>query len=341
MKRERVLSWLLLGGLLLSPGCRKDLCYDHDMHGFNVRVALMPEWEQEWERDYGMGWQDNWPDKHGMDYDELRPDMATGIASFVYHDDGSHTERHLPGEGGLLPMTEGEKQILLYNNDTRYIVFDSIHVSSMATASTRTRSRSTYTQDHAQEKTVNAPDMLYGAWIDSFTATSTTEPVPLAVTLRPLVYTYLIRYEFDAGLEHVTLARGALSGMAESVYLQDGHTGEDAATILFDCELKDYGVEMTLASFGVPGFPGDHYVRQGGRQTAEQQQSLNLEVMLKNGELKNFNFDVTDQLATQPRGGVITVSGLTVTDEEAGSDSGFVVDVDGWGEYEDIELPLN
>ena len=341
MRRGRVLSWLLLGGLLLSSGCRKDLCYDHDMHGFSVRVALMPEWEQEWERDYGMGWQDNWPDKHGMDYEELRPDVATGIASFVYHDDGSHTERHLPGEGGLLPMTEGEKQILLYNNDTRYIVFDSIHVSSMATASTRTRSRSTYTQDHAQEKTVNAPDMLYGAWIDSFTATSTTEPVPLAVTLRPLVYTYLIRYEFDAGLEHVTLARGALSGMAESVYLQDGHTGEDAATILFDCELKDYGVEMTLASFGVPGFPGDHYVRQGGRQTAEQQQSLNLEVMLKNGELKNFNFDVTDQLATQPRGGVITVSGLTVTDEEAGSDSGFVVDVDGWGEYADIELPLN
>ena len=335
MRGTRSLFVLVCGSLLLF-GCRKDLCYDHDMHGFSVRVNLLPEWEQEWERDYGMGWQDNWPAKHGMDYEDLRPDAATGIASFVYHDDGSHTERHLPGEGGLLPMTEGEKQILLYNDDTRYIVFDSMHVSSMASASTRTRSRSTYSEDHAQEKTVNAPDMLYGAWVDSYTATLTTEPVPLAVTLRPLVYTYLIRYEFDAGLEHVTLARGALSGMAESVYLQDGHTGEHAATILFDCELKDYGAEVTLASFGVPDFPGDHYGRQSG-----QQQSLNLEVMMKNGKLKNFDFDVTDQLATQPRGGVITVSGLTVTDEEAGSESGFVVDVDGWGEYEDIELPLN
>lgn len=341
MKCGRVSSWLLVFSMLLSYGCRKDLCYDHDMHGLSVSVALLPEWEQEWERDYGVGWQDNWPEKHGMEYDELRPDVATGIASFVYHEDGSHTERHLPGEGGTLPMTEGEKQILLYNNDTRYIVFDAIHISSMAMASTRTRSCATYSRDHAGERTVNAPDMLYGAWIESFTATPTAEPVPLAVTMRPLVYTYLIRYEFDEGLEHVSLARGALSGMAESVYLQDGRTGENAATILFDCEIKDYGVEMILTSFGVPDYPGDHYVRQNDGQTTGQQQSLNLEVMLKNGELKNFNFDVTDQLATQPRGGVITVSGLTVTDEEAGSDSGFVVDVDGWGEYEDIELPLN
>lgn len=340
MKKLNGLFLLSLGCLSMLSGCRKDLCYDHDVHGLNVRVVLFPEWEQEWERDYGMGWQDNWPAKHGMDYEELRPDIATGIASFVYHEDGSYTERHLPGEGGLLPMSEGEKQILLYNNDTRYIVFDGLHVSSKASASTRTRTRATYSQDHAQEKTISAPDMLYGTWIDSYMATPTSEPVPLAVTLRPLVYTYLIRYEFDEGLEHVALARGALSGMAESVYLQDGHTGENAATILFDCELKDYGVEMMLTSFGVPDFPGDHYGPQAGRQTG-QQQMLNLEVMLKNGTLKEFDFDVTDQLATQPRGGVITVGGLVVTDEEAGNDSGFVVDVDGWGEYEDIELPLN
>ena len=225
MRGIRSLTVLVCGSLLL-PGCRKELCYDHDMHGFGVRVQLCAEWEQEWERDYGMGWEDS----------------------------------------GMLPMTEGKKQILLYNDDTRYIVFDNIQVSSMASASTRTRSRSSYSKDHPQDRTVNAPDMLYGAWIESYTATLTTEPVPLNVTLRPLVYTYLIRYEFDRGLEHVTLARGALSGMAESVYLQDGHTGEQAATILFDCELKDYGAEVILASFGVPDFPGDHYGKQSGRQ---------------------------------------------------------------------------
>ena len=234
-------------------------------------------------------------------------------------------------------MSEGEKSILLHNNDTRYIVFNDLNASASATATTRTRTRATYSEDHAEETTVNAPDMLYGAWIESYTATPTLNPDTLPVTMRPLVYTYLIRYEFDAGLEHVTLARGALSGMAQSVFLQDGHTSEERATILFECELKDYGAEILLYSFGIPDFPGDHYVQK----STVQQQRLNLEVMLKNGKLKSFEFDVTDQLASQPRGGVITVSGLTVTDDEAGGDAGFQVDVEGWGEYEDIEIPLN
>ena len=340
MNRWRRLLLLLLGGSILMCSCRKDLCYDHDMHGLGVRLALLPEWEQEWERDYGMSWQNSWPEEHGIDYDELRPSPATGIATFVYHEDSSYTERHVSGNGGVVPMSEGEKQILLYNNDTRYIIFDSLHLSSMASASTRVRSRSTYSRDHSTEKTISAPDMLYGAWIDSYTATAASEPDSMPVTMRPLVYTYLIRYEFEAGLQHVTQARGALSGMAESVYLQDGRTGDNAATILFDCELKDYGAEVTLASFGLPSFPGDHYVQPASKQEG-QRQMLNLEVMLKNGTLKNFDLDVTDQLATQPRGGVIKVSGLVVTDEEAGSDAGFEVEVDGWGEYEDIELPLN
>ena len=337
MNRKHIISIFLLGSIVLFGSCRKDLCYDHDRHGLTTRALILPEWEQEWERDYGMGWQENWPDKHGIHYDSLRPDAATGIATYVFHQDLSRSTRHLPAEGGELPMSEGEKSILLHNNDTRYIVFNDLDASASATATTRTRTRATYSEDHAEETTVNAPDMLYGAWIESYTATPTLAPDTLPVTMRPLVYTYLIRYEFDAGLEHVTLARGALSGMAQSVFLQDGHTSEERATILFECELKDYGAEIQLYSFGIPDFPGEHYVQK----STVQQQRLNLEVMLKNGKLKSFEFDVTDQLASQPRGGVITVDGLSVTNEEAGGDAGFHVEVEGWGAYEDIELPLN
>ena len=336
MSKQRLLPILLLSSLVLSSSCRKDLCYDHDRHGLTTHVILQTEWEQEWERDYGMGWIDNWPDKYGIDYDLLRPDIATGIVSHVYHEDGSRTERHHDAEGGELPMSAGQKSILIYNDDTRYIVFNNIQTSATATASTRTRTRATYTELHADEITVNAPDMLYGTWIESYTAVPTAEPTTLAVTLRPLVYTYLIRYEFDQGIEHVTLARGALCGMALSVNLHDGHTNTDAATILYDCDIKDYGVEIQLTSFGVPEFPGEHYTRQ-----TSLKHTLNLEVMLKNGKLKTFEFDVTDQLATQPRGGVITVDGITVTDAEANGSEGFDVTVEGWGPYEDIELPLN
>lgn len=132
------------------------------------------------------------------------------------------------------------------------------------------------------------------------------------------------------------MARGALSGMAQSVYLQNGSTGSQVATVLFECELKEYGVEVQLSSFGVPDTPGDHYTRQGGG-AAEPQPGGDAQKR----KLKTFDFDVTDQLASQPRGGVITVSGLTVTDDEAGGDAGFQVEVDDWGPYEDIVLPLD
>ena len=56
------------------------------------------------------------------------------------------------------------------------------------------------------------------------------------------------------------------------------------------------------------------------------------------GFFATFEFDITDQMAKQPRGGVITVSGLTIDEYEFGGGGGFDVDVDDWGPYEDVEL---
>lgn len=61
-----------------------------------------------------------------------------------------------------------------------------------------------------------------------------------------------------------------------------------------------------------------------------------------NGKFKTFEFDVTDQVTGQPRGGVIVVKDIEISDEEGTEGSGsFDVTVDGWGEYIDVELPLN
>lgn len=328
---------LALGGLLMvAGGCRKELCYDHALHGLSVRVDVQPDWERAWERDYGAGWQANWPEEFGLDYEDLlHTGEAEGIAALVYGSDGEADERHLEADGGLLPMSEGEHALLFYNDDTQYIVLSDLTSSTTATATTRTRTRVNFRELNAGERTVNEPDMLYGAWIEHYDAVPTVEPAPLAVGLRPLVYTYLIRYEFDHGQEHVALARGALAGMAEKVYLQDGRTHDSSATVLYDCEVTDYGVEARVETFGVPGFADGNYTRAGGAS-----HRLNLEVKLQNGVMKNFEFDVTDQMTAQPRGGVIRVGGLIVTDEEASSESGFEVEVDGWGEFEDIELEL-
>ena len=324
---------------IFLTGCRKDLCYNHDEHAYSVKVDILADWEQEWERMHDTDWEQNWLEDFSCGYDDLRPEVADGIRALVYADEGGdYSEYNLESTGGRLPMREGTNTLLFYNNDTEYIVFSDLGASASASATTRTRTRATFTGTgaHAEERTINEPDMLYGTYIDEYVAGPTVEPVELPLTMRPLVYTYMVRYEFSHGLEYVALARGALAGMAESVYLQDGHTDEAAATVLYDCTLESYGAEAQVQTFGVPNYPGEGYTR------AERPYTLNLEVRLTNGKILDYEFDVTAQVEAQPRGGVIIVRDIEVSDEDGTAGSGgFDVEVEGWGEYIDIPLPLN
>ena len=210
--------------LLLTFGCRKDLCYDHELHSASVKTVVAADWEQEWERVYDFDWEQNWNVLWGREYDELRPDIAEGIRALVYSAGGGFSENNLSAEGGRLPMKEGVYSLLFYNNDTEYILFNDLTTSASASATTRTRTRGGFKELHAGERTVSPPDMLYGAYVKEHFAERTLESIELPVIMRPLTYTYLIRYEFKKGAQYVALARGALAGMAESVYL-DGPGG--------------------------------------------------------------------------------------------------------------------
>ncbi len=88
-------------------------------------------------------------------------------------------------------------------------------------------------------------------------------------------------------------------------------------------------------SFGTPGYLPESRVGDD-----KHVNTLNLEVNLVNGKTKEFNFDITGQLSTQPRGGKVYVSGLRIEDNESSSGSGFDVDMDDWGSNEDIDLPV-
>ncbi len=325
--------------MLLLTGCRKDLCYNHGEHALKVRVDVDADYEQVWERPYDYDWSGNWlPDRFGREHHELCPEKPDGVRVGIYHEDGSYREDNLEAKGGILPLNTGNHSLLFYNNDTEYIVFDALESSATAIVTTRTRTRATYNEVHDGEQTVNPPDMLYGEYVDSFDAVESIEPHELPVMLRPLVYTYLVRYEFDAGLNYVGIARGALSGMAGTAYLKDGRTGDDEVTLLYDCTVENFGVEAVVTSFGVPGYKDESYVQVG----TQRNHCLNLEVRLKNGKIMDFSFDISGQMLGQPRGGVITVGGITISDEDgAGGDSGFDVTVEGWGEYHDEVLSLN
>jgi hypothetical protein len=185
------------------------------------------------------------------------------------------------------------------------------------------------------------PDMLYANYVEDYIPEKSIDPVPFPITLQPLVFTYKIRYEFleeEGGLQYVASAHGALSGMAKSVLMHTGETSDEGSTLLFDdCEITEYGIRAIVKSFGVPSFHRDNYVVRSDNP----KNGLNLEVVLRNGKIVNFNFDVTEQVQNQPHGGVIVVKGLQIKPEDGTQGTGaFDVDVNGWEETEDIYLPL-
>lgn len=335
MKKQWMMALFLL---IVFSGCRKELCYNHDEHSMSVKTHVQSDWEQEWEREYLIDWKEMWQEEWSREYDELRPEPGEGIRAVMYSEDG-YQESNLPAEGGRLPITEGQYSFLFYNNDTEYIVFDAVSSHATAAATTRTRTRSNFAELHEGERTVTAPDMLYGAYVEEYHAERTWDPVVLPIQMRPLTYSYLIYYRFASGLQYVAQARGALAGMADKVYLKDGHTDGESSTILFDCEVNEQECMALVQSFGAPDYS---YMEGYTTDQTNKQYTLSLEVMLRNGKQLTYTFDVSRMMQAQPRGGVLQVTDIVVSDEDGTEGSGaFDPDVEGWKDEIDIPLPIN
>ncbi len=335
--------YLFLVVLMLAVGItaceHKNLCIHHSEHAHRYHVNIIADYRYDWEECMGgINWQEEWPE-HYIPYDDLRPDDPSGLRVVNYNKEGDYNIHNIKAEGGVIMLYEGLNDLLFYNNDTEYIIFSRTGNGVTTRATTRTRTRATYLgSEYANEgePTMSAPDMLYANFFEDYLAEKVIEPADIEVTLQPLVFTYKVRYEFKSGLKYVAMARGALSGMAKEVLLNTGETSEEIATILYDCDVTDYGVRALVNSFGVPAFPHPNYPTR-----TENKHALNLEVVLRNGKMVTFDFDVTDQVKSQPHGGVIVVRDIEIDEEVAVEGSGaFDVEVDDWGPYEDVELPL-
>ena len=339
IKRYNIIAVMVFGLALMTACQRTELCYDH-----YPTLTLGLAWEHEWERDYGMNHAANWDAAlHGFEYDDIRPGRPEWVNMVINKADGTSNETYLSTDGGKINVSVGEGQsYLLYNGDTEYIVLSDMVSMTEARASATSRSRagmSYINEHHPDARSTNPPDMLYAAYVENAPSFGFHDHLSLDLKMQPLVYTYVIRYEFDYGLEHVALARGALGGMAESVYLLDGKTSDNSSIILYDCDVKPFGCEAHVRSFGTPGFPDEYYGRAES-DNADRVYSLNLEILLKNGKSVEFNYDIADQMKKQPRGGVITISGVRIEDQIGESDSGFNVDVTDWPEHDIIDLPI-
>ena len=336
MKRYLYLYIVALASIFATSCNHKELCEDARMYHINLHA----DYRLDWEDTNDIDWKSPgcWPE-HYLAYDNLRPNIPDELLLAWDYKNGRANYLNYTKPGGGVINLGNEYTNLLIHNDSEY---NDIHYSSDGTivrATTRTSTRASFTGyklGEVKEETKKSPDMLFANYCSDYISYKTLGPVDFHVELQPLVFTYKVRYEFAEGLEYVALARGALSGMAESVIMDTGETSSTGATIVYDCDLTDFGARALVKSFGIPGFPNPNYP-----MTRATKHGLNLEVMLRNGKLVTFNFDVTDQVNAQPHGGVIVVDGIVVKKEDGVQGSGaFDVVVDDWGPYEDIVLPL-
>jgi hypothetical protein len=296
--------------------------------------------------DINLGWMNEWPEFMDASSDDLCPSEPMGLRAISVRADQRLGMSNIDSKGGVIPARSGgEYSLLFYNNDTETIVFDDTESMVTTKATTRSKTRASYKGSPyvttKAENTVTEPDILFSGYVEAFAPDRSKKVETIEVKMNPVVYTYVVRYEFESGLKYVTLARGALAGMAESAYLKDGTTTENPVTILFDCSVSADGATAKVNSFGIPGYTPNATVldNKGKLIKNSNKYGLNLEVKLKNGEILTYDFDVTDQVRIQPNGGIITVSGIVVPEEVAKKGgSGFNVDVDDWGEYNDVEL---
>ncbi len=348
---RRAFYYMIAAIALLLTACEhKELCLDHNAHNADWYLTVNATYDLRWEyrqtdNPASPDWMHQWDATYfGMPYEALNPVVPEGIRVLEYNESPQqHRINNLPPTGGEVGLTSTAYAMIMYNNDTEYILFDDLSHPVKTQAYTRTRTRASYFGNHlstggVKEITVNQPDVLFCSFLrDIKKGVTDAENPTMDITMTPVTYTYLIRAQFSAGVKYLALGRGALAGMASGCYLHDGSTPDEAVTILFDGTVEPWGVQAFVRTFGVPGYPAIYPTREPG----EKQYLLNIEVKLTNGDIKSFDLDVTDQVAAQPRGGVIEVSGLEITDEEGGSKgSGFDVSVDDWGEFEDIPLPL-
>lgn len=348
---------LLLMSVLQSCGCGCGChcCDEPDIPtGIWYKTYVEADYDREWFIPVTprYDWAAHWPDSIGVSYASLELPMPTGLRVVTFTSGGEVYHHNIEAEGGEVAMESETTNLLLYNNDTEYIVFDHPDSFSDCTATTRRRNGGFYSgnarvgSDTVSEPVRSQPDILYRRGmsetkVDSILRKEESDPATIHViptTLYPAVYVYVVHFNFDKGLEHVINGAAAVTGMSAGVRLSNGNTLEETCTLMFDCHKTDKGMTGTFVSFGIPGYTPEN----GELYHPHGRYGITLQLVLTNSKRVSYAMDVTPQMSAQPCGGVIMTGGISVDEDDAKPEGGgsFDVSVDPWGAPNDYEIIL-
>ncbi len=269
--------------LLLASCQYKELCYDHKHIG---TVQVIFDWSL-------------YPDAHPSGMTVLfypaapeAPTRADEETTAIRYDFSGHN-------GGSARLVEGQYQAVGYNNNTEAIRFRGMGSVATLEAFTRNSSITEGTKLFAtkgemprakgteEEIVILEPDLLWGGAGLQFLVevdgnhTTTVQP-------RELVREMVITIYNVPNLQYTSGLGASLTGLAGSVFLADGHMGEDHVTQAFEMrKIDETTIQARFNTFGHcphadEGLENDH--------------ALVLYAVLADGTQWYFTTDVTEQL---------------------------------------------
>ena len=202
-------------------------------------------------------------------------------------DDG----RHLQYPGGRLALYSDTQTILVFSNDFEYIILNGLDNLSQA--------RIYYYDKFVYKIINNIQDYIIETTGDSHNPTTFNT---IEAKIEPALYKYLIHLELSEESYIPELIRGGITGFAEGLYLKS-KTLFGNTEVLFDDVLnhKDRIYEFCFRCYGI--------------SPEATSQVLNIEYTTSAG-IESVSIDVTDQLAGQPKGGVIICKNVTLPNLE-------------------------
>ncbi len=137
------------------------------------------------------------------------------------------------------------------------------------------------------------------------------------MTLEPVTYIYLTQVILHHNRNKIVGVDGSadLSGMARTVKLNDGVAGETPITVFYntrlknDCNMNGELVDIAggrLTTFGICNQNGNR-INSRSEVKDEYQHYMDINMQFNNGTDSTFVFDVTEQVRSRWKGGVITI----------------------------------
>lgn len=320
MRDTRDMLLVLLSSLLMLTGCsRRDILDDYPVSGVEI----------------------------SLDWNGVTNKLPEGVRVIFYpkNAEGRKIDTYLSVKGGKVKVPPGRYSVVVYNYDTETVqirgeeAYETIeaftgHCNGLGIAGT--------------EQLVWGPDPLYVVRIDDLKIENSEEELQLNWKPKLVVKTYSFKLKVQ-GLEYVSSIVGSIEGMSSCYDLGLGCGKAGDSPIYFAARVSAGEVTGSFTVFGTS---------EGVISRAGNAIKLTLAFVKTDNKVQKMEVDITEVIANSESGG----SGgdddgdepfkeieLPVEDEvkvdkpdsSGGGDGGFDGNVDGWGDDEEVILPVN